>query len=208
MDKQDYKKIEFIAKDSFKFKKNGIVAYKLNGYINVYVSNNCHIKPKGLHIILKNINEAIKEFDAADEEIKIIIVSYKDRFGGFGMSDAKNNEIYLNEVVWDKNKIKHEGANLGDIEKHEVWHLKQAVIYRNKQRKITKDNYNNYIYYTRMKAKMHLDSLGVNDDGVGVISKYAFSMYFYEKYDEVEAEIKAVKGVLFILQNSQMKFKK
>ena len=59
MNKQDYKKIEYASKVTHTFKNREIVIYQLKNYKNVYISNTCHIKPKGLYVILKNINEAI-----------------------------------------------------------------------------------------------------------------------------------------------------
>ncbi len=64
MEKQNYRKIELTTtKETFLFKKHEVIVYKLKNNKNVYVSSNCHIKPRGLHIILKHVYEALKEFD-------------------------------------------------------------------------------------------------------------------------------------------------
>ena len=207
MNKQDYKKIEYASKVTHTFKNREIVIYQLKNYKNVYISNTCHIKPKGLHIILKNINEAIKEFDIIGEKNKIIITSHKDGFNSLGMYDAINNEICLNEIVLDKNKLSHENIESGHVERHEVWHLKQATIYRKKYGTINNDNYQHYLNYTNSQAKKFLDSMGVNEDNVIAISKYAYYVFAYKNYGEVEAEIKAKKGAICILQNSRKKSK-
>ena len=130
MNKQDYRKIEYVSKEIFVLKKHEIVTYKLKNYKNVFVSSTCHIKPKGLHIILKNVNEAIKEFGIDDKTYKIIILSYNDGMDTYGKYDAISNEIILNEVICDGDKLEAEKLIIGHVERHEVWHLKQASIYR------------------------------------------------------------------------------
>lgn len=207
MNKQDYRKIEFTTKETFILKNNEITTYKLKGYKNVYVSNTCHIKPKGLHIILKNVNEALRDFKINDHNLKVIITSYQDDLNNLGLYDAINNEICLDELISDKNKLIHEKVELGHVERHEAWHLKQATIYRNKHGTIDKNNYLEYIAYTNMQAKRYLDSLGVNEDNVGVITEYAYNAYMMGRYDETEAEIKAMKGGAQCIQIFQKKFK-
>lgn len=194
MNKQDYRKIEYASKEIFVLKKHEIVTYKLKNYKNVFVSSTCHIKPKGLHIILKNLNEAIKDFGIDDKSVQIIIASFKDGIAGFGMYKAIENEIYLNEIICDKNTLKHEGLKISHVERHEAWHLKQASIYRKQYGIINEDNYSHYLNYINDHAKKYLDSLGVEEDNVGVISEYAYNMYMFGRYDETEAEIKAKKG--------------
>ena len=110
MNKQDYRKIEFTTKETFTLKKHEIVTYKLKGYTNVYVSNTCHIKPKGLHIILKNVNEAMKDFKICDESLKLIIVSNSGEISGFGVYRAVENEVYLNEIISERKKLMFEGG--------------------------------------------------------------------------------------------------
>ena len=207
MEKQDYRKIEFTEEETFVFKDKEIMAHKLKGYANVYLSNSCHIKPKGLHIMLKNVNGAIKDFEIDDTTYKIIIFSYKDGINIFGAYRAIHNEIYLNEVIWDTDVLTLEKLDIGHVERHEIWHFKQAINYKKIHGKITKDNYENYKITIRTKAKRYLDSLGINEDNVGVISDYASYMFVYGDYDEVEAEIKAKKGAICTVQNSQKKSK-
>lgn len=207
MIKQNYKKLEFTTKETFSLKDHKIETNKLNNYRNVYISNNCHIKPKGVQFIIKNVNEALKEYKINDDTLKIVIVSFDDGIGGFGSYNAIKNEVYFNEIISDKNKLIFENIKLGHVERHEIWHLKQAIDYKNKYVLITYDNYENYLIYARSNTKKFLDSLRISEDNVGVISKYAYSMYIYKHYDEVEAEIKAKKGALCTLQNFQKKYK-
>lgn len=194
MNKQDYRKIEYATKEIFVLKKHEIVIYKLKNYKNVFVSSTCHIKPKGLHIILKNVNEAIKEFGIDDKTYKIIILSYNDGMDTYGKYDAISNEIILNEVICDGDKLEAEKLIIGHVERHEVWHLKQASIYRKQYGIINEDNYSNYLKYTNRKAKRYIDSLGLNEDNIVEVSRYAYSSYSLSRYDEIEAEIKAFRG--------------
>ncbi len=208
MEKQNYRKIELTTtKETFLFKKHEVIVYKLKNNKNVYVSSNCHIKPRGLHIILKHVYEALKEFDIKDSSFVIKILSYKDGLNTFGTYDAISNVVYLNETICEKDKIKTEKIEIGHVERHELWHLKQAENYKKRYGEITKEKYENYIIYSRLKAKKFLDSLGINDDNVGDISDYAHSMFVFKRYDEVEAEIKAKKGALCIAQNFQKKYR-
>ena len=207
MIKQNYKKLEFTTKETFSLKDHKIETNKLNNYRNVYISNNCHIKPKGVQFIIKNVNEALKEYKISDDTLKIVIVSFDDGIGGFGSYNAIKNEVYFNEIISDKNKLIFENIEFGHVERHEIWHLKQALIYKNKFDTINKDSYINYLKYANGQAKKFLDSLGINDDNVSVISKYAYNMFMYQNYNEVEAEIKAKKGALCTLQNFQKKYK-
>ncbi len=208
MEKQNYRKIELgDRKEIFSLKNCEIISYKLENYKNIFISSNCHIKPRGLHVILKHVSESLKEFDIKDITYKIIIFSYKDGPDSFGAYDAIYNVVYLNEVICDMNKIAIENIKTGYVERHEIWHLKQAENYKNKFNLDTIENYDDYIVYTRVRAKKFLDSLGINDDNVGDISDYAYSMFFFENYDEVEAEIKAKKGTLCTGRNFQKKSK-
>ncbi len=196
MNKQDYRKIEFTTKETFTLKKHEIVTYKLKGYTNVYVSNTCHIKPKGLHIILKNVNEAMKDFKICIDNLKIIIVSNCGEISSFGSYRAIENEVYLNEIISDKEKLKFEGIKLGHIERHEMWHVKQALVYKALYGNISQENFAHYLNYTNIRAKKCIDSLNLNEDNIAKVSKYAYSSYSLNRYDEIEAEIKAKKGVV------------
>lgn len=79
-------------------------------------------------------------------------------------------------------------------QRHEVWHLKQASIYRKQYGIINEDNYSNYLKYTNRKAKRYIDSFGLNEDNIVQVSRYAYSSYSLSRYDEIEAEIKAFRG--------------
>ena len=76
----------------------------------------------------------------------------------------------------------------GNVEFHEMWHMKQAENFRDKYGEITKENYGKYIEYSCKQAKKIIDQAGINRYNVGEISEYAKRMFGRLRYDEVEAE--------------------
>ena len=198
MQKQSYKKLVGDTTQIFEIFNKGFVlkieTVKLIEYKNVYVSKNVFIKPKYLQRIIKNTNEAIREYKIEDDSLKIIIVSSKDGFNSYGQYDAINNVVYYNDVICNKEILFKENIELGHIERHEMWHYKQSVKYKLKHGFITFDNYLDYLFYSKKSALKLIDRLKINKDNVGEISKYARRMYTAKRYDEVEAEIMAKKG--------------
>ncbi len=171
-----------------------IEVVKIENYENVFVSINSTIKPRALHAIIKNTREAINEYRIEESDLKIIILSSKDGFNSYGLYDAINNTVYYNEIINDVDVLNGENIKLGHIERHEMYHYKQAENYRIKHNLISKQNHENYIKYITKRAKKYIDSKGINDDNVGEISTYALKTFRVERYDEVEAEIYAKKG--------------
>ncbi|WP_314112203.1 hypothetical protein [uncultured Solobacterium sp.] len=172
-----------------------INAKKVDGYENVYISDKTMIKPKALHNINKATESAIKklDIDGSKKPIILIVDSSEIRFS-LANYDAVNNLISYTPVVGDKKKIVlfQEGhaaeKDPYSTPFHEMYHCKQAQEYEKKHSKITSGNYHNYIDNLCAECKKKLDTLGVTDENVGGISKYAEKMYFAGKYDEVEAE--------------------
>ena len=199
MQKQSYKKLVGDTTRIFEISNKGFVlkieTVKLIEYKNVYISKNVFIKPKYLQRIIKNTNEAIREYKIENDSLKIIIVSSKDGFNSYGQYDAINNVVYYNDVICNKEILFKENIELGHIERHEMWHYKQAVRYRLKYGFITFENYLDYLFYSKKSALKLIDRLKINKDNVGGISTYAKRMYTAKRYDEVEAEIMAKKGV-------------
>ena len=99
------------------------------------------------------------------------------------------------------------GVELGHIERHEMWHVKQALIYKTLYENINQENFTHYLNYTNIRAKKYIDSLNLNEDNIGVITEYAYNAYMMGRYDETEAEIKAVKKGAQCIQIFQKKFK-
>ena len=199
MQKQSYKKLVGDTTQIFEIFNKGFVlkieTVKLIEYKNVYVSKNVFIKPKYLQRIIKNTNEAIREYKIEDDSLKIIIVGSKDGFNSYGQYDAINNIVYYNDVICNKEILLKENIELRHIERHEMWHYKQAIRYRLKYGFITFENYLDYLSYANKLALKLIDRLKINKDNVGEVSMYAKCMYISERYDEVEAEIVAKKGV-------------
>ena len=198
MQKQSYKKLVGDITQIFEISNKGFVlkieTVKLIEYKNVYVSKNVFIKPKYLQRIIKNTNEAIREYKIEDDSLKIIIVSSKDGFNSYGQYDAINNIVYYNDVICNKEILLKENIELRHIERHEMWHYKQASLFRNKYGNIGLNNYSNYIKYINLKSKKLINKLGYNEEEISKFSVYAKTMFTVGRFDEVEAEIMAKKG--------------
>lgn len=167
-----------------------ISANSIVGYLDkVYVSENIKFKPRALHGINRNIENAMKTFDIPMEKKPTIIVSTLDELGIWGKYDPVNNRVYLSYEISDEKK--REGAN-GFIEYHEIWHMKQALFYELKHGKITHNNVNDYLLEAKYNAKRNIDVLGVNSYNVIKVSKNAWQKYMLASFDEVEADLIAL----------------
>lgn len=164
---------------------------RVDTYSNgVYISDKVSIKPKALHIINQNTEEALKAWGISANKIpKIVIVSPDEMPAAFGKYDAVQDTVFYIPHIVDAEVIPG-----GYIERHEMWHLKQAENFRAKNGEITGRNRVEYIKYTCKKAKKVIDRLGINSHNVGEISKYAKQMLDRMRYDEVEAEYMAKYG--------------
>ena len=198
MRKQNYRKLRGADKEVFELYDKRKLIYldtvKLDDYENVYVTVNVNIKSKALHRMIKNTNDSIREYQIDNHDLRIIIVSYKDGFESYGQYDAISNCVYYNDVIANKEILLKENIELGHIERHEMWHFKQADDYRKRFKEISLNNYLRYLAYANKKAKKFIDSRGINKDNIGVISAYANVSYRSNRFDEVEAEIMAKKG--------------
>ena len=102
----------------------------------------------------------------------------------YGKYDAIQNVVFYIPQIADSKVIKDQG----NVEFHEMWHMKQAEKFRSKGWNITKENYGKYIRELNKECKKTIDVLGINEYNVGKISDYAEKMLDYGRYDEVEAE--------------------
>ena len=101
---------------------------------DVYISDNATIKPRALHQINKNTEEAIKQWGIpSDRKPKIVIVSPDEMPTAYGKYDAIQNTVFYIPQIADKKIVE----NQGDIEYHEMWHMKQAENFRSQKGKIT-----------------------------------------------------------------------
>lgn len=173
--------------------KNDVVEIKSNQKINikqvtsyfgnVHISDNANIKPRALHDIYINTENALKRWEISSKP-KIVIVSPDEMPTAYGKYDAINNIVYYIPQIADKEIV----DNVGEIEFHEMWHMKQAENFRRKYGEITYENYLKYIEYSCNQAKKTIDEAGINKYNIGDISSYASKMYKRGRFDEVEAE--------------------
>ncbi len=156
----------------------------------VYISDEAEIKPRALHEIYHNTDRALKRWEISSQrKPRIVIVSENQMPTAYGKYDAVSNTVYYIPQVADRKIV----GNNGDIEYHEMWHMKQAENFRKKHGPITKENRREYIEYACRKAKKTIDAAGITEYNVGKISDYAKSMYDRGRYDEVEAEYMTVR---------------
>ena len=71
----------------------------------------------------------------------------------YGKYDAIQNTVFYIPQIADKKIVE----NQGDIEYHEMWHMKQAENFRSQKGKITKENHREYIHSACKDAKKVID---------------------------------------------------
>ena len=159
---------------------------KVDGYSDkVYISDNASIKPRALHTINLHTQRALEQWGIPlERKPKIVIVSPDELPTAYGKYDAITNTVYYIPQIVDKKVVE----KLGDVEYHEMWHMRQAENFRKKHGEIIRENYGKYIEYSCQKAKNVIDQAGIDRYNVGEISDYAKQMYNRQRYDEVEAE--------------------
>lgn len=159
---------------------------KVDTYLNeVFISDKVDIKSRALHLINQNTERALKEWGILAKRIpRIVIVSPDEMPTALGKYNAIQNTVFYVPQVVD-NKIV---PDKGNVEFHEMWHMKQAENFRDKYGEITKENYGKYIEYSCKQAKKIIDQAGIDRYNVSEISEYAKRMFGRLRYDEVEAE--------------------
>ena len=151
----------------------------------MYISDMAKIKPRALHTINRRTEKALKEWKVPlERKPKIIIVSPDEMPTAYGKYDAIQDAVFYIPQITDRNVIKMQG----DVEFHEMWHMKQAENFRKRYGEITKENYDKYIKTACKDAKRTIDRIGITKYNVSEISDYAKEMYARARYDEVEAE--------------------
>ena len=159
---------------------------KVDGYLDkVYISASASIKPRALHTINLHTQRALEQWGIPlERKPKIVIVSPDEMPTAYGKYDAVTNTVYYIPQIVDEKVV----GKLGDVEYHEMWHMRQAENFRKKHGEIIRENYGKYIEYSCQKAKNVIDQAGIDRYNVGEISDYAKQMYNRQRYDEVEAE--------------------
>ncbi len=155
----------------------------------VYISDRAEIKPRALHMLHQRTKDALEEWNISlERKPKIVVVSPDEMPTAYGKYDAIQNTVFYIPQIADSEIVKVQG----DIEFHEMWHMKQAENFRNRYGKITKENYREYLQSACRDAKKIIDREGINEYNVGEISKYAHDKYMENRFDEVEAEYMTV----------------
>ena len=73
-----------------------------------------------------------------------------------------------------------------------MWHMKQGEIFKKRGWVITSENKGEYLKELRKECKKNIDKLGITEDNISKLGDYASLTFRSEKYDEVEAEYKAL----------------
>lgn len=151
----------------------------------VYVSDQAEIKPRALHTLNRRTEDALKEWKIPlERKPKIVVVSPDEMPTAYGKYDAMQNTVFYIPQITDSKIVEAQG----DIEFHEMWHMKQAENFKKRHGEIAKENYGKYLQSACEDAKKVIDKAGITKYNVGEISDYAEKMYHLGRYDEVEAE--------------------
>lgn len=151
----------------------------------VYISDQAEIKPRALHTLNRRTEDALKEWKIPlERKPKIVVVSPDEMPTAYGKYDAMQNTVFYIPQITDSKIVEAQG----DIEFHEMWHMKQAENFKKRHGEIAKENYREYLQSACEDAKKVIDKVGITKYNVGEISEYAEKMYRLGRYDEVEAE--------------------
>ena len=151
----------------------------------VYVSDQAEIKPRALHTLNRRTEDALKEWKIPlERKPKIVVVSPDEMPTAYGKYDAMQNTVFYIPQITDSKIVEAQG----DIEFHEMWHMKQAENFKKRHGEIAKENYGEYLQSACEDAKKVIDKVGITKYNVGERSEYAEKMYRLGRYDEVEAE--------------------
>lgn len=154
----------------------------------VYISDQAKLKPKELHAINKNTENALKQWDVdLGSKPKIVVVGDDELFGALGLYDPCENVVYYAQSI-AKKEVQEAVGGIGAVEYHEMWHMKQAEDFRANGWTITRENRSDYLSELCNKCKIRIDKFGITEDNVGELSDYAKLQLGLKRYDEVEAE--------------------
>lgn len=190
---QLYRPVNRGESSSFEIQRNqSITIRKVDSYENIYISDKAKIKPKALHDINQNTEAALKEWGVDLSNKPGIVIVSPDEFSSFGKYDPVKNVVYYIPQIADAATMKDNGG-LGFVERHEMWHAKQADDFRKAGWTITQENRGRYIEELCKRAKKNIDKAGITAYNVNEISDYAHRSFLDGRYDEVEADYMAVR---------------
>ena len=195
---QEYRKVQRGNPEDFTLLRRGIAftipSKRIDTFSTpVYISDKAQIKPRALHEINRNTEEALRRWGVdLIKKPTIVIVSDEELSGAFGLYDACSNVVYYADGLAAPAAQEAAGGP-GFVEHHEMWHMKQADDFRQAGWIITRENRNEYIAALCKKCKRNLDRLGVTRDNVKEISDYVERMYLRTRFDESEAEYMTIQ---------------
>ena len=98
-----------------------VTVFRITSYSEpVYVSEKAKIKPRTLHAINKNTEDAMEQWEISlEKKPKAVIVS-SDELGALGKYYAVTDTVYYIPQIADEEVA----GELGETEFHEMWHLK------------------------------------------------------------------------------------
>jgi hypothetical protein len=205
---QNYKPVVIDKKNQKKINRD--VTIKLSKLENedyeIYVSNKTILKPKEQQAIVQSINRSLGLIDTSGNKDLPMFAILDDSEIADNVLASYNfveNCIYLRRTVGNKNKIKNIQIKNGlacpkDSDStmlHEIIHWKDASDYRQKHGAITEENKDGYKEFLKVESKNKLDKLGIDNDNVGRISKYAKVQYIMGKFDETFTEFRVVDAL-------------
>lgn len=191
---QAYRKVQRGSPEDFTLHRRGIdftiSSKRIVTYASpVYVSDKAQIKPKALHEINQNTEEALRKWGVKlTNKPSIVIVSDEELSGALGLYDPCSNIVYYADGLADT-AVQKDSGGPGAVEYHEMWHVKQADDFRQAGWTITRKNRVEYLMALCKKCKKNIDASGITSYNVKEISQYAFDQFLLSRYDEVEAEM-------------------
>lgn len=196
---QAYRKVERGTPSKISLARNGaevsIPVKRIDSYNTpIYISDKAEIKPKALNSINQNTEKALKKYGIPIERKPTVVILSDDELkNALGLYDPCSNIVYYSQSI-SNSEVQRLVGGKGAVERHEMWHMKQAEDFKNSGGKITRETRGEYLQKLCKKCKNNIDSYGITKDNVNEISSYAEFMYKRGRYDEVEAEFITLKG--------------
>ncbi len=196
---QAYRKVERGTPSKISLARNGaevsIPVKRIDSYNTpIYISDKAEIKPKALNSINQNTEKALKNYGIPiGRKPTVVILSDDELKNALGLYDPCSNIVYYSQSISNPEVQRLVGGK-GAVERHEMWHMKQAEDFKNSGGKITRGTRGEYLQKLCKKCKNNIDNYGITKDNVNGISSYAEFMYKRGRYDEVEAEFITLKG--------------
>lgn len=182
---------------------------KVTSAVNdIYISDSVNIKPKAFHKIDKKLTEAYKMVGEADNKHKptVYIISNSEMSNQRiiqGAYKGVGNVLFINSdyALYDKNnapEILSDFACYKDDRStyiHELFHWKDAEVFRSKFGEITDNNLSEYNKFVNDRCKKSLDKITQKGYNINDISEYATEKYYYADYSETYTEYRTKRAL-------------